>query len=314
VTATASVPPRPRRSSGVPRGAAVSPAPAAVWLAGVVAVLAALAALTGLLWSGGDAPATVVTVHGETVELFGEGLYRHDSLVKGAGNRGSDLFALAIGLPLLFYAAARYRRASARGGLLFAGILLWFLYLYATMALSAAFNEMFLVYCALVATSGTALVLVVRSIDALILGRQLDGSFPRRPVMVFLTVAAGVVVLLWGWITVEPLLLGEPPGHLHNATTSVTPALDLGLLLPAFLIAASTLRRGRDGLGCMVAFPLLVLTAMLAPLVPTQTVAQLSAGVSFTPEVLIGLIASWVVLGLVALELARRILRSVTEP
>jgi hypothetical protein len=312
VTATASAPARSHRSAA--GGAAVSPAPAAVWLAGVVAVLAALAALTGLLWSGGDAPATVVTVHGETVELFGEGLYRHDSLVKGAGNRGSDLFALAIGLPLLFYAAARYRRASARGGLLFAGILLWFLYLYATMALSAAYNEMFLVYCALVATSGTALVLVVRSIDATSLGGQLDARFPRRPVAIFLTVAAGIVALLWGWITVEPLILGEPPGHLHNATTAVTPALDLGLLLPAFLIAAATLRRGRDGLGCLVAFPLLVLTAMLAPLVPTQTAAQLSAGIRFSPEVLLGLIASWVVLGLVALGLARRILRSVIEP
>ena len=81
-----------------------------VVLAALVAVLSGMAAVVGLLATGGDTPMTVTSAHGEIVELYGSGLYDGDTVFKGAGNRGSDLVTLALGVPLL---CRRHRRVSA---------------------------------------------------------------------------------------------------------------------------------------------------------------------------------------------------------
>ena len=63
------------------------------WLCLALALLALVAAGAGLLTTGGR-PSSVTTVHGETVRLYGEGVYRHDSLIAGAGSRGVDAVTL----------------------------------------------------------------------------------------------------------------------------------------------------------------------------------------------------------------------------
>jgi hypothetical protein len=153
----------------------------------LVAALTAVATLTGLLWRGGDAPATVVSVHGETVDLYGEGLYRHDSVFKGAGNRGTDAVTLALGVPLLVAAAVLHRRGSLRGTLLLVGTLAsWTLYLYGTMAVGTAHNELFLVYVALLAASLYGLIFAMRSVDTRALAVDADPRLPRRSLAAFM--------------------------------------------------------------------------------------------------------------------------------
>ena len=56
------------------------PNSAIAWLVPLVGLLALAASAAGLLWSGGPGPSTFTTVHGQTVELFGQGLYRNDTL------------------------------------------------------------------------------------------------------------------------------------------------------------------------------------------------------------------------------------------
>ena len=133
--------PRRARTDPPPAGASIGPCrlPAesvkvVCWLSLPVAVLAVIATATGLWWSGGEAPATVDSVRGETIELYGEGLYRYDSVFKGAANRGTDAVMLVAGIPFLLVTALLYRRGSVRGALLLSGALGWCLYLYATIS------------------------------------------------------------------------------------------------------------------------------------------------------------------------------------
>ncbi|HET8523210.1 MAG TPA: hypothetical protein VFL82_08250, partial [Thermomicrobiales bacterium] len=80
------------------------------WLAVLIAVLAFVAAVAGLFWSRGNAPFIVTSVHGEEVELYKHGLYRHDTLFVGALNRGTDVAVLLVAIPLLLVATIWYRR------------------------------------------------------------------------------------------------------------------------------------------------------------------------------------------------------------
>jgi hypothetical protein len=309
---TALAPSAAPHAGAVPSSAVVV-SPAAVRLAWVVAVLAVFASGVGLMWTGGVAPETATTIRGETVELYGTGLYRYDSLHVGPVFRGTDVVVLTLILPLLALATVRYRRGSTRGALLLAATLLWLLYLYLSLAVGAAYNELFLVYIALVATSSSALALTLRSIDTELLAHQVHPSLPRRGISTFLLVTTVGTLVLWGGLALAALAAGRPPAHLQLATTTVEEALSLGLLVPAFVFTALTLRGGNLGIGVKLGFPLLVLVAGLAPVITAQTAAQLLAGVTLTLGEVIGLVATWMVLGVIASAFVARIWRSVDE-
>lgn len=290
--------------------AGVSPSRAAVRLCYTVALLATAATTAGLLWPGGSAPDQVTSVRGETVTLFGEGLYRFESVFKGAGHRGTDLVTLVLGVPLLLGAVRRYRRASLPSGVLLVGVLGWFLYLYATMAVGAAHNEFFLVYVTLFGASLLGVALVVRTLDLRVVQDRVTRGIPARGIAAFLAVAGLFTVLMWGTGLVTVLVDGQAPDTLGHATTTVTEALDLAVIVPLAALAAHQLVTGRLGTGSVLAVPVLFLLTALAPVIAAQTVSQLRAGVELTTTEVAGPIAGFIVLGGGAAILLLQLLRA----
>src|SRR4051812_17504523 len=90
-----------QESVALRRAAPLRPAQPVVWLAVLIAVLSAIAAGVGLLWRDERDPVPFTTLHGQVVQLYGQGLYRHDTLLNGPGYKGMDLFILVVGVPLL---------------------------------------------------------------------------------------------------------------------------------------------------------------------------------------------------------------------
>jgi len=91
---------------------------AGVWLSALIAVLALVAASIGLFWQDAGSPFSFTTLRGETVQIYGQGLYRYETLRDGSGFKGGDVFILVVGIPLLMLFTLLYRRGSLRGGLL----------------------------------------------------------------------------------------------------------------------------------------------------------------------------------------------------
>jgi hypothetical protein len=292
----------------------MTPSRAVVWLSAVVAALASIAAGAGLFWPGGDGSFEVTSVRGETVQLYGRGLYRHDTLFVGALNRGTDAAVLLVAVPLLLVAVAWYRRGSLRGSLLLAGALAYFLYVYASAALGAtAYNGLFLAYVALFSASLFALVLLLASIDPAGLAARLSPRAPGRGLAVFMLACGSVTTAVWLGMGLLPAMLGgEPPEHLDTYSTSVTDALDLGIITPATLLVGILLLR-RAPLGYVLAVPLLGILVLLAPSVVAQTISQSLAGVSFSPGEIAGPIAGFGLLAVLAIWLLAALLRSVAE-
>lgn len=283
-----------------------------IWLSSIVALLGAVAAATGVFWDGAGASWTARSIHADAVAIYGHGLYRFDTVLSAAGFRGVDLVTLVIGVPLLVVSTLLYRRGSLRGGLMLLGALSFFLYNSASLALSAAYNELFLVYVALLGCSLFGLLLAALSIDATALDARVSGRFPRRGTAAFFLVLTGVFVFVWLLPAVAALVRGEPPSMLDTYTTVVTWVLDLGVVMPASLAAAVLLLR-REPIGYLVAASILIVTLMLGPALTAMTIAQLWAGVSFTPGDVIGPVLGFLVASAIGMILAVRLLRSVAD-
>lgn len=296
--------------AAVPR---VRPSLAALRLSAAISVLAAVAAAFGLFWPGGTAPDAVTSVHGERVELFGEGLYRYDSLFKAAGNRGTDVITLVLVVPLLLLARRYYRTASTPGALAFVGVLAWILYLYGSLTLGTAYNEFFLGYVALAGMSLFALACAVRSVDLSLLPEDVLDRLPLRRLAAVLLVSAALTAFVWLEPVITAALAGQAPAMLLHSTTLVTEALDLAVVAPAAVLAAVLLLRRRHE-GILMGVPLLVLLWTLAPVIVLQTVFQLAAGWDFTPPQLIGPIVGFVALGIAATATLVPTLRRLRDP
>ena len=50
------------------------------WLVALIVALALVAAGAGLFWQDGGMPFLFTTLHGETVQIYRQGLYRYDTL------------------------------------------------------------------------------------------------------------------------------------------------------------------------------------------------------------------------------------------
>jgi hypothetical protein len=282
------------------------------WLSALIAVLALVAAGSGLFWQGEGDTFTFTTLRGETVEMYGRGLYRYDTLFTGAGNRGTDAITLLLGIPSLLLSLRLYRRGSLRGGLLLAGVIAYFLYVYASLALSAAYNNLFLVYIVLFSASLFALLLAFASVNLQALPAHFSPRLPRLSVAVFMFASGLVTFVVWLGPLLSALLQDEPPHLLGSYTTKVTDVLDLGIITPATFAAGLLILR-RAALGYLVALALLVLEVSLAPLIAVQTISQVSAGVSFSTGEIVGPMAGFVVLALLAIRFIVALLRNIAE-
>ena len=126
----------------------------------------------------GDGPFSYTTIYGDTVEIYGQGIYRHDSTFVATLFRGTDAITLFVGLPLLLVSYLSYRRGSLRGSIFMIGMLMYFLYIGVTYTFSAIFNSLFLVYTALFSVSLFATIVALITFDTQSLATKVTLACP----------------------------------------------------------------------------------------------------------------------------------------
>jgi hypothetical protein len=277
----------------------------------LIALLAMFAAASGLFWRRDGSTFSFTTLRNQHVKIFGQGLYRYDTLFFGAGFKGQDGVVLFLGIPLLIISIILHRRGSVTGQLLMTGTLGYFLYVYASMTLGAAYNRLFLVYIALFSANLFTFVQVFSNVDLETIASHLLYGLPTRGLAVFMFGAGFVTLVVWGGPLVSSLVKGWPPDRIGTYTTMVTYALDLAIITPATVLCAVLVLRG-DPWGYVIATPLLTIVVLLAPQIILSTVFQKSAGVHFTTGEMIGPVSGFVALGLVATWLLAVILQGVS--
>src|SRR5690242_11475915 len=126
-----------------------------VLLSWLIAALVFIAAGTGVFTSlvGAESSTSAhydfTTLRGQTVEIWGSGIYRLDSVSGASQEIAQDLVTLLVGVPLLLVAGWLTMRGSIRGKLLLTGTLGYLLYTYTSMTMLTTYNELFLLYVAI---------------------------------------------------------------------------------------------------------------------------------------------------------------------
>ncbi len=263
------------------------PARRLTWLVLVLAALAAVAAVAPFLLTAGPGPTTHTSVRGEAVLLYGYGPYRHMPADVAVQGLAQDVVTLAIGLPILLAALAWARTGSRAGHLALSGAVGYLLVQYFMYLGMGTYNELFLVWVALVAVGFQALIRLLLAVSAARFEVEGDRPWARRFVGGFLLVNGALISLLWLGVVVPPLVSGELyPAGLAHLTTMVVQGFDLALFLPPSLLAGAAYLRRREPGGLLAPVYAVFLTLQMSALL--AKIAWMSAvGASAGPALVL---------------------------
>jgi hypothetical protein len=251
----------------------------------LIVAASAVAATTGILSEGGPGSYDYQSIRGQTVTIYGKGLYRHMSADVAVQGIAQDYVTLFIGIPLLILATCLARRGSLRGRFLLAGTLGYFLVTYLFYLIMAMYNAMFLVYVLLMGCSFFALALTMMSLDAGVLPAAFHPSAPVKLAGGFLLFNAASIGLLWLSVVVPPLADGTLyPKALEHYTTLVVQGMDLGLLLPLAAVTGVLLMRKRP-YGYLLGPVYLVFLSILMAALTSKVIAMGMVGQNIVPAV-----------------------------
>lgn len=282
-----------------------------VWLYWLVAFCSLITSAGGLFWSQGGERFLFTTLRGQIVEIYGQGLYRYDTVFRSAIQRGNDVVTLFIALPLLLFTLTRLNHGSLRVRLLQTGTLSYFLYNAISLAFGTAYNHFYPVYLAYFSASLFAFITACLSIDLNELANRVAAGFSRRLTAGFLVIV-GLSVLVWLVLVIEAALSGQPPHGVESYTTEFSFFIELGVIGPSAFLAAKLLMR-RQPAGYLLSAILLSLNALIGPLVVAQTWMQNLEGIVMTGGELFAFVVVFLLTSLAAAVLLINLLRNIQK-
>jgi len=114
-----------------------------------------------------------------------------------------------------------------------------------------------------------------------ILNRVSD-KFPRRWVIAFSFILAIFLCMSWLGLVVPSIFSGEAPESLETYTTMVIQAMDLGIVVPAFVLSAILLLK-KNPWGYALSFVVMIKGMMMGAALIAMIIGQILAGVPSDP-------------------------------
>ena len=202
-----------------------------------IAVLSAITSLAGLFLAGGPGQHEFLSVTGEKVQIYGQGLYQNDSISTVAQGRASDLVTLVLAIPLLLISLMLAVKGAFKGKLLLIGTLGYFLYTYVSYTFLWTYNSFFLIYVALMSMSFFAFVLCFNSFDTKAMASNFKEKLPVKFLGIFQLLLAFAVSMLWLGKIAPSLLNVAAPAGLEHYTTLAIQGMDLGFVVPTAVLS-----------------------------------------------------------------------------
>lgn len=213
------------------------PARRLTWLILVLAALATGAAAAPFVLREGSGPQRHTSIRGVEVVTYGIGPYRHMPADVAVQGLAQDVVTLAVGVPSLLVALAWARRGARAGHIALSGAVAYLFVQYFLYLAMGTFNELFLLWVALVLVSSQVLVRLLLAVPPTVFATE-SSVRTRRYVGAFLLVNGALIAFLWLRVIVPPLLDGSLyPAGLAHFTTMIVQGFDLALFLPASLLA-----------------------------------------------------------------------------
>lgn len=280
----------------------------------IIIICSIVTAGVGLFDVSGGVPYSFTNQYGDVVQLYGKGLYRHDSFFRAPIFRGTDCTMLLVACPLLMVALTRdIRQRTLKPRLLLTSVIACFMYYAISIAFGITYNWLQLVYIMLLGSCFFGLITSMMSIDFKEVEKQVTYSLPYKGINWFLIITGIALYAAWLPDIITALIAKRPLLLIENYTTEITYVVDMGIIAPACFICFYLLKR-QKGLGYVLLDMLLTLCIVIGIMLPVQTIFQLYEGVTIPLAALISKLGSFCVLAIFAIYFKIQSARNIAKP
>lgn len=247
----------------------------------MIIVFSALCCVLGLTLGGSGHPREFISISGETIKIFGSGLYKNDSLSVVAQGKASDLVTLILAIPLLAVSLVQSCRGSIKARLILTGTLGYFLYTYMSYTFLWMYNPLFIVYVLLMSASLFAFILAMLSFDIARMPALFSEKLPISFLGGFQLFIAFAIGMLWLGKIAPTILNKAVPVGLKHYTTLVIQGMDLGFVVPAAILSGILLIK-RKPLGYLLSSVIIIKGITMLTSISAMIVNSLLSGVEMS--------------------------------
>jgi hypothetical protein len=207
-------------------------------------------------WLSGSLAVVATAAAGGTALV--PGVLRGTPVMNGSA-RGTALVVLLVAVPALVAAMWSAARGSARAQIVWLGAIGYILYNSVLFLFMSPFNNLFLVYVAMMSLAIWSAAFVIRGLGVELFRERFSSRLPVRAIAVYLLAIVALNALAWLRSVVPGVLSTSSPSFLDGTgmTTSALYVQDLAFWLPLIAVAAIWLWR-RQAWGYVIAGAMLV--------------------------------------------------------
>ncbi len=181
-----------------------------------IVLLTLISAGTGIFYSTGGDSFAVKNIYGESIELYGNGIYKYNSILKAGGFKGTDLVMLIVAVLFTFFTVKKEK--ATEYGYLQIGFLAGLLYYSSCLVFGVTFNSLFPIYVLLFSSTLFTMILILSdlikndNLTSPLVGKKFKGT------ALFLIIS-GSSVLMWLQFIIPSLVTGQQLSIIEIYTT-----------------------------------------------------------------------------------------------
>jgi hypothetical protein len=265
----------------------------------------------GLFYKTDGQPFSFVNQYGDTVKIYGSGIYKNDSYFMAPIFKGSDFTILFFAIPLLIISLiidVKYN--TLRTKLFIVAVVALFLYYSTGISIGVVYNVLHLVYIALFSCS----------LFAFITGSSLLGKYSIKPTVKIDTIWLKIFLFLSGislfvaWLPdiIVSLINKRPLELIEVYTTQITYVLDMGAISPVIFKCMYNISK-QNNFGYILLGIILNTLVLVGILVINQTIFQSIAGIEMPIGAIITKVGIFVLLALIAIYYEIKLFKNIKD-
>jgi hypothetical protein len=274
-----------------------------------IIALAVITSGLGLFYTTDGQSFDFVNQYGDTVKIYGNGVYKNDSYFMATIFKGPDFTMLFMVLPLsIIDLILDIKNNSIKTKLFLVALIAMFVYYSASFSFGVIYNVLHLFYIILFGCSFYGLILGFSLLKTYTI--NISVTIITKKLKIFLVFCGFSLFVAWLPDIIVSIINGKSLELIEIYTTQITYVLDMGIISPLMLICIYNLSK-KNNLGYILLGIILTVLLIVGIMLPVQTIFQIAAGIDLPIGAIITKVGIFVLLAIIAIYYEIKLFKNV---